>query len=160
MNVGFVSTNVTWIFGSKRLSCRAQVAPAKPPPMTTTRAVPCAIAGAQTSAAEAPAATDADKLPSIDLPATHGVDADLLPLRLVPFRDGLDLGVGITLGNPIHNGRVALTRSECSHLCHNFLAPCGQRVPERLFQQRSLLDGSLSKRPLRPAAPRNPPQPL
>ena len=53
MNVGFVSTNVTWIFRSSRLSWRAQVAPAKPPPMTTTWALPCAIAGAQQSAAEA-----------------------------------------------------------------------------------------------------------
>jgi hypothetical protein len=34
------------------------VAPAKPPPMTTTRAVPCAIAGAPTSAAEAPTAAE------------------------------------------------------------------------------------------------------
>jgi hypothetical protein len=57
VNVGFVSTNVTLIFGSKRLSCRAQVAPAKPPPMMTTWAAPCAIAGAQTTAAEAAAAT-------------------------------------------------------------------------------------------------------
>ena len=35
------------------LSCRAQVDPAKPPPITTTLAVPCATAGALTSAAEA-----------------------------------------------------------------------------------------------------------
>ena len=32
-----------------------------------------------------------------------------------------DLGFGIALGNPIHNRRVALTRSECAHLCHDVL---------------------------------------
>src|SRR5262245_55303358 len=41
------------MFGSMRLSSRAQVAPPKPPPTTTTRGEPCATAGIAAPAAAA-----------------------------------------------------------------------------------------------------------
>src|SRR6516165_10477882 len=40
--IRFGSTNVTCSFGSVRCNVRAQAAPAKPPPITTTRAETCA----------------------------------------------------------------------------------------------------------------------
>ena len=90
MNVAFVSTNVTLIFGSKRLSCRAQVAPAKPPPMMTDLGSPLRYRGCTDDRSGSRRRDRLDKIPSIELPDTHGVDGDLLPLRLVPFRDGID----------------------------------------------------------------------
>ena len=57
VNVRLASTSVTVRRGSIRFRNRAQVAPANPPPMTTTRpAAPCAIAGIGSSAHAAPAA--------------------------------------------------------------------------------------------------------
>jgi len=48
-------------------------------------------------------------------------EARVLLLRFVPFRNGLDLSVRVTLGYAIHNSRATLTRSECSHLRYNLL---------------------------------------
>jgi hypothetical protein len=49
-NIGLASTSVTMSRVSMRLRKRAQVAPAKPPPMTTTRpAIPCAMPAAAAS---------------------------------------------------------------------------------------------------------------
>src|SRR5262245_12043784 len=57
VKVRLCSTSVTVTRGSIFLSARAALAPAKPPPTTTTRpAAPCAIAGIGSIAADAPAA--------------------------------------------------------------------------------------------------------
>src|SRR4029077_324867 len=78
-----------------------------------------------------------DKIPSIELPNTHGVDGKLLPLRLVPFRDSIDFRVGKTLGDPIHNGRAALARSECSHLRRNVIGPATNKSRNASFNNGS-----------------------
>src|SRR4029077_11504120 len=54
VKVGLASTSITRASGSRRLSSRAQVAPAKPPPTTTTRGCPCASAGIGRSDASEP----------------------------------------------------------------------------------------------------------
>ena len=53
VNVWFASTNVTAILGSSCRKARAQLAPAKPPPTTTTRGAAWAKVGSGKSAAEA-----------------------------------------------------------------------------------------------------------
>src|SRR5690348_12628289 len=54
VKVGLVSISITRASGIRRLSSRAQVAPAKPPPTTMTRGWPCASAGIGRSAASEP----------------------------------------------------------------------------------------------------------
>jgi hypothetical protein len=73
----------------------------------------------------------------MDLPNTHGVDVDFLPLRLVPLRDGIDFRVGKTLGDPIHNGRAALARPECSHLRRNVIGPATNECRNASFNNGS-----------------------
>jgi len=59
MKVRLASTRVTATRGSARLRARAMLAPAKPPPTTTTRgAAPWARSGAGSSAAQLPTVTD------------------------------------------------------------------------------------------------------
>ena len=39
----------------------------------------------------------------------------------------------LTLGNPIHNGRIALRRSESAHLCHDFLGVAASECRNACF---------------------------
>src|SRR5947209_18389525 len=55
VNVAFGSTRVTVAFASWRFTSRAQVAPANPPPMTTTRGAACANKAGAKSGASGPA---------------------------------------------------------------------------------------------------------
>src|SRR5262245_22229718 len=114
VNVEFASTSVTVMRGLMRLMKRAQVAPAKPPPMTTAREpVPCATAGSGSRAAVAPAAAvlrNSRRFFAVMI----GLPSSVL-LRAVPGRGGLDLVVGETLGEEMHHGRRLLPRLERLH---------------------------------------------
>src|SRR5262249_1000362 len=114
MNVGFASTSVTVMRGSMRLMKRAQVAPAKPPPMTAAREpVPGGIAGSGSRAAVAPAAAvlrNSRRFFAVMI----GLPSSIL-LRAVPGGDGFDLVVRETLGEEMHHGRRRLPRLERLH---------------------------------------------
>src|SRR5262245_51792146 len=114
VNVEFASTSVTVMRGSMRLMKRAQVAPAKPPPMTTAREpVPCAMAGSGSRAAVAPAAAvlrNSRRFFAVMI----GLPSSIL-LRAVPGGDGFDLVVRETLGEEMHHGRRRLPRLERLH---------------------------------------------
>src|SRR3954462_14710551 len=79
VNVRLCSTSVTVRRGSSFFNARAQLAPAKPPPTTTTRpAAPCATAGIGSNATDALAAA-----------ALRNVRRLLVPLDpLVPAKAG------------------------------------------------------------------------
>src|SRR5215470_19865341 len=112
MKVAFASTSVTAMRGSMRLMKRAQVAPPKPPPTTTTRpGAPCAIAGSGSMAA--PAAAVLRKSRRLVCWVMIGLPCSLL--RAVSGGDGLDLVVGETLGDAVHDGRGQLPRFERQH---------------------------------------------
>jgi hypothetical protein len=135
------------------LSCRAQVDPAKPPPITTTSG-PLRYRGCTDQRSRSPAAAEPiNSRRWICLPR-----ADLLPLCLVPVRDGLDLGLGISPGDPIHHGRVALTRSKRAHLCHDFLGVAASECRNACFSSGACWMAAIA-RPLRQAAPSSPPLP-
>src|SRR5438876_10497482 len=87
------STRVTVSLGSRAFSVRAAVAPAKPPPTTTTRPVPWAEA---TAGARLAAAASFRNLRRVVMRA-------LLLLRGEPSRDGLDLLIVETLGDAAHH---------------------------------------------------------
>src|SRR5262245_7919968 len=114
VNVEFASTSVTVMRGSMRLMKRAQVAPAKPPPMTTARLpAPCAMAGSGSRAAVAPAAAvlrNSRRFFAVMI----GLPSSIL-LRTVPGGDGFDLVVGEPLGEEMHHGRRLLPRLERLH---------------------------------------------
>src|SRR5438270_13230188 len=108
--LGFASTSVTARFGASRLSVRAQVAPAKPPPMTTTRPLAlCARAGSGSSAAAAPEATPLRK--SRRVAALPAIPSSVL-LRRQPGGDRRDLIVTEALGDAVHHGRRTLAGAE------------------------------------------------
>src|SRR5215469_16415992 len=96
VKVGLVSTKVTRASGTRRLSSRAQLAPAKPPPTTTRRAWPCAIAGNGRRAAAA-----SERL--MKLRRVLGFTT-ILPLRAEPVGDGANLRLGEALGDAVHHG--------------------------------------------------------
>src|SRR5258708_12005917 len=84
VKVRLASTSVTLMRGSSALTARAQEAPAKPPPMTTTRpAAPCASAGSGRSAVDVAAAAV-----FFETPRGFFVYASIL-LSSVPARPGL-----------------------------------------------------------------------
>src|SRR5580692_1195452 len=112
VKVWFASTRVTAMRGSSRLSMRAQVAPAKPPPTTTTRpGAFCASAGIGMSAVAAPAAV----LRTSRRLGDPVMVAPSIFLRPIPIRDGLDLVVGEALGDAVHHGRGPLAGAEFLH---------------------------------------------
>src|SRR5215831_10639207 len=103
------STSVTLIRGSSRLSARAQVAPAKPPPTTRTRPLAFwASPGRGNSAAEAPAAAVLMKSRRL---LRLSIMTSIL-LRRVPGRDGPDLVIGEAFGDAVHYGCGPLARAE------------------------------------------------
>src|SRR5258708_8447767 len=106
VKVWFASTRVTAMRGSSRLSIRAQVAPAKPPPTTTTRPPAfCASAGIGSIADAAPAVAAFRTSRRLWAPV---MVAPLILLGAIPGGDGLDLVVGETLGDAVHDGAGAL----------------------------------------------------
>src|SRR5712691_4450588 len=113
VNVALCSTSVTTRRGSRRFKARAQVAPAKPPPTTTTRpAEPWARAGRNGSAVQAISAICCRMRRRVVCPAV--IVAALIGLRRVPRRDGRDLGLGEALGDAVHHGCLALSRAKVS----------------------------------------------
>src|SRR5262245_66651864 len=103
VNARLDSITVTAIFGSSFFSVRAAVAPAKPPPTTTTcGAATCARAGRGNSDAAA-AETRAWR-------RVMAVMGDLSLLLRIPCGDRLDLGVGKSLGDLVHDGGLHLAR--------------------------------------------------
>src|SRR5262245_10129308 len=108
VNVAFASTSVTAIRGSACRRARAQLAPAKPPPTTTTRGpAPCARAGIGRSAAEAATPSWRNRRRSIFFTSSL--------LRRVPGGDRLDLRVGEPLGDPVHHRAGARAGPELLH---------------------------------------------
>src|ERR1700750_501909 len=106
MNVGFASTSVPVMRGSIRLMKRAQVAPAKPPPTTTTRPpAPWAMAGNGSMALVAPAPATLRNSRRLVLFAIMIGLLSSIPLCAIPGRDGLDLVVGKTFGEQMHHRR-------------------------------------------------------
>src|SRR5215470_17837665 len=108
VNVRLDSTSVTAMFRSSFFSARATVAPAKPPPTTTTCGAACASAGRGNSDA---AAADASTL--------RRVMAVMIALSLLlrpPGGDRLDLLVGESLGDLVHDGGLDLAGAERLHL--------------------------------------------
>src|SRR5882757_1887245 len=115
VKVWLASTSVTVRRGSSALRARAQLAPAKPPPTTTTwPPVFWAIAGRGKSATEAPAA--AVLMKSRRLVCC----ADMISILLcgVPGRNRLRFVVGESFGDAVHDGRGALAGLEVLHGGH------------------------------------------
>src|SRR6516225_8501685 len=106
VKVRLVSTSVTARLGLSRLTKRAQVAPANPPPITTTRPKPWAKAGADNST---PAAAP---LPRNCRRVAWAIGCSLILLRRVPRGDRFDFVVGEALGDAIHRGRRLLAGAE------------------------------------------------
>src|SRR5688572_13509167 len=107
------STRITSIEGSHMRMYFAAVAPPKPPPITTTRALEGAALPAQ-PVREAAAATLRKSL--------RFISASLFLLRGEPGRQRVDLRVGITLGDLVHDGRRPLAVAERAHLVGDVLA--------------------------------------
>src|SRR5262245_61389581 len=101
--------------GSSWRSARAQLAPANPPPTTTTRGgAPWASAGIGNTAADAVAvAPSARNRRRVMFTATPSL------LRGKPGGQGLDLVVGEPLGDPVHDGAGALAGAEVLHGAHD-----------------------------------------
>src|SRR6266436_155602 len=110
------STSVTLMRASSALSARAQLAPANPPPITTTRpAAPWASAGVGNKAAAA-AAADFMTSRRVGRRAIRlvCVMTSILLCREVGS-DRLGLVVGETFGDAIHHGRGPLAGTELGH---------------------------------------------
>src|SRR5262245_55485182 len=110
VKVRLVSTSVTAMRGSCFLSARAALAPANPPPTTTTRGAAWASAGA----AIRPAVAAVEARNSRRLKCL-GDMAGLLLLG-VPGGDRRDLGVAVALGDAVHHGRRLRAGPERLHL--------------------------------------------
>src|SRR5262245_8915746 len=108
-----VSTIVTAIVLSRALTPRATVAPAKPPPTTTTWGADWARLGRGNTPATAPNAAAPFRMPRRVVDGLMAASSTLLG---VPGRDGLDLRIGEAFGNLIHDGRRPLAGSERLHL--------------------------------------------
>src|SRR5215216_5167759 len=118
VNARLASTSVTGMRRSSCLSARATLAPAKPPPTTTTCGSACAMAGRGISAADAATAAEEARRSRrvIRLPVIAGPST----LRRIPGRDGLDLGVGKPFGDLVHHGRLTFAGTERLHLRREF----------------------------------------
>src|SRR5262245_55219016 len=115
VKVRLASTSVTLMRASSALSARAQLAPANPPPITTTRpAAPCASAGIGNRAAAAAADFMTSRRVSRRAKRLDCVMTSLLQCREVG-RNGLGLVVGEALGDAIHHGRGPLAGAELGH---------------------------------------------
>src|SRR5215470_17989398 len=115
VKVRLASTSVTLIRASSALSARAQLAPANPPPITTTRpAAPCASAGIGSKAAAAAADFMTSRRVSRRPIRLNCVMTSLLLCREVG-RDGFGLFVGETLGDAIHHGPGSFAGAELGH---------------------------------------------
>src|SRR5215470_5198377 len=115
VKVRLASTSVTLIRASSALSARAQLAPANPPPITTTRlAAPCASAGIGNNAAAAAADFMTSRRVSRRANTLVCVMTSILLCREIG-RDGLGLVVGETFGDAIHHGRWPLAGAELGH---------------------------------------------
>src|SRR5580700_11219826 len=111
VKLAFCSTSVTASRGSRRFSARAQVAPAKPPPITTTRpAEPCASAGRNGSGAQAASAACFRNWRRVVRPPF--ISAASLFLGGVPRRDRRELGFREALDDAVHHRRRALPGTE------------------------------------------------
>src|SRR5262245_16051089 len=98
--------------GSAALTARAALAPAKPPPITTTRGAAWAEAGAAIRATAA-APSEARSWRRFK---PRAISASLSLGRRVPLGDGLRLRFREALGNPTHDRARALPASEGLHL--------------------------------------------
>src|SRR5262245_25486964 len=101
--------------GSSWRSARAQLAPANPPPTTTTRgAAPWPSAGIGNTAADAVTVAPSARKRRRDIFTTTPS-----LLRGEPGGERLDLVVGEALGDPVHDGAGALARAEVLHGAHD-----------------------------------------
>src|SRR6202043_2431138 len=108
------STSVTASRGSRRFKARAQVAPAKPPPITITLpAAPCASAGRNGPAAQAAIAAPARKRRRASLPSVIAAGSWLLPG--IPFGDRRGFALSEALGDAVHHRCRALAGAKISH---------------------------------------------
>src|SRR5262245_39238203 len=115
VKVRLASTSVTLMRASSALSARAQLAPANPPPITTTRpAAPCASAGIGSRAAAAAADFMTSRRVSRRAVRLICVMTSLLQCREVG-RNGLGLVVAETFGEAVHHGRGPLAGAELGH---------------------------------------------
>src|SRR5262245_8528611 len=115
MKVRLASTSVTLMRASSALSARAQLAPANPPPITTTRpAAPCASAGIGNKAAAAAADVITSRRVSRRAVRLVCVMTSILLCREIG-RDGLGLVVVETFGDAIHHGGGPLAGAELGH---------------------------------------------
>src|SRR5690349_12026746 len=119
VKLAFGSTSVTCSFGSSRFKVRAQLAPAKPPPITTTRGAAWENAGVARKAAET-----VPRLPARNwrrVARSFGITSSLIRLTLClqPGGDRLCLFGGKPLGDAVHHGRRARAGAELRHRSDN-----------------------------------------
>src|SRR5262245_20321815 len=100
VNVLVGSTSVTLVLGASRLSARAQVPPANPPPTTTTRGAACAIAGSGRSVAPVAATLPLRNLRRVLLV----IAPRLLFLLREVRRDRRGFALVEPLGDAVHHG--------------------------------------------------------
>src|SRR5689334_23037255 len=118
VNVASASTSVTAIRGSVWRNARAHVAPAKPPPTTTTRGpAPWATAGSGMSAVDAATPSFRNCRRLVFMADAYRCARSFLGGE--PGGDGLDLVVGESLRDAIHDGARALPRTEVLHPLHD-----------------------------------------
>src|SRR6267142_2549581 len=118
VKVLFGSTSVTCSFGSIAFSARAQLAPPKPPPITTTRGAACANAGS----GNASAVTVAALAPQNSRRLMRWLIPMLAPLLLLcrePRRNRAQLVVGEALGDAVHDGGGKRAVAKSSHRGHD-----------------------------------------
>src|SRR2546421_10235683 len=116
VKVWLASISVTTARGSSFLRARAQVAPASPPPTTTTRGpAPCAIAGIGMSAAEMPAAAALRNSRRLVRLVVMRVPMASILLRCKPGGDRLDFVLGEAFGDAVHDRRRPLAGAEVGH---------------------------------------------
>src|SRR3990167_7825502 len=106
------STSTTSIAGSHRRMYLAAVAPPKPPPITTTRPLDGGVLAQPAS----------DAAPASLRKSLRFMVSSLAFLRGVPRRDGVNLRVGIALGDLVHHGRRPLAVPEGPHLRRDVVA--------------------------------------
>src|SRR5205807_22086 len=111
VKIVFGSTSVTAHRGSRLFNVRAQLAPAKPPPITTTfPAASCASAGRNDPAAQAATARNRRRVSGRTI-----IAAASWFLPRIPVGDGRDFGLREALGDPVHHRGGTLARAKIAH---------------------------------------------
>src|SRR5438876_1184523 len=114
VKIALGSTSVTASRGSKLFKVRAQVAPAKPPPSTTTRpAAPCDSAGRNDHATQGAIAARARNARRVSRRPLITGASWFLPG--IPFGNCYGLGFGEAFGDPVHHRRRTLAGAKVPH---------------------------------------------